>query len=326
MEMNDDTVRSVDNQMKNRIMGGILGVLVGDALGLPVQFLSRGEIQDNPITEMRGYGTFDVPAGTWSDDSSLTLCLVESLSENGYDLEDLAKRCVLWFDEGYLTPFDESFDIGRATAQAMNRLKEGISPLKAGSTEEHSNGNGSLMRILPAAIYFMNLTELDFIQKVSNISRVTHAHPRSQLGCCLYSLYCKDLLKGLNPKEAYDALLHKAGTLFKGSEMEGELSAYQRILNGGLPLLNESEIQSSGYVVDTLEAALWCLLQNSNFKATVLQAVNLGDDTDTVGAVTGGMAGLYYGFDSIPKAWVGTLIKIQEVKETCSRFLNAIMR
>jgi ADP-ribosylglycohydrolase len=151
--------------MKNdRIKGGILGVIVGDALGLPVQFLTREEVLKNPISGMRGYGSFNYPAGTWSDDGSLTLCTVESLTLAGYNLCDLSERFLKWFDSGYLTPFDESFDIGRTTAEAMTRLKRGTIPLEAGSKDEHSNGNGSLMRILPALSIFQSYRMKDLFR------------------------------------------------------------------------------------------------------------------------------------------------------------------
>lgn len=309
--------------MKNdRIKGGILGVIVGDALGLPVQFLTREEVLKNPITGMRGYGSFNYPAGTWSDDGSLTLCTVESLTLAGYNLYDLSERFLKWFDSGYLTPFDESFDIGRTTAEAMTRLKRGTTPLEAGSKDEHSNGNGSLMRILPAALYFSELPDEEFIQKLTEISGVTHGHPRSQLGCALYGLFVKALLLGEDPSQAYETVRKKTLESVKGTILKNELPAYQRILDGSLMNLSEEEINSSGYVVDTLEASIWCLLQSSDFKGALLKAVNLGEDTDTVGAVTGGLAGVYYGYTDIPTEWMNELIKKDQILEQIDRFVK----
>lgn len=137
---------------ESRVVGGIVGVSVGDALGLPVQFVSREKIKKNPIKDMVGFGTFNLPAGTWSDDTSLTLCLLESLCD-GFDLNDIKEKFIKWFDEGYLTPFGEAFDIGRTTYEAILRLKSGIKPSDAGLGDELSNGNGSLMRILPLVFY-----------------------------------------------------------------------------------------------------------------------------------------------------------------------------
>lgn len=305
----------------DRIKGGILGVLVGDALGLPVQFLTRKEILKKPVTGMRGYGTFNYPAGTWSDDGSLTLCTIESLIVSGYDLNDLSERFLKWFNRGYLTPFNEAFDIGGTTAEAMFQLKRGVKPLEAGPKDEHSNGNGSLMRILPVALYFSELPDGEFIQKLAEISCVTHGHTRSQLGCALYGILVKSLLAGESPVKAYETLRGKARVIFRGTALETELKVYHRMLKGSLLTLTEEEIYSSGYVVDTLEASIWCLLQFGNFKETLLKAVNLGEDTDTVGAVTGGLAGVCYGFSGIPTEWVGELIKKDEIIELIDRFV-----
>lgn len=298
---------------EDQFVGGILGVVTGDALGLPVQFLSRSEVKQNPITKMRGGGAFETPPGTWSDDGSLTLCLTESLVDKGYDLKDIADRFVRWYSEGYCTPSGYSFDIGRGTALAMQRLMKGIPPLEAGPSDERNNGNGSLMRILPAALYFSSLSDENLIIKICEISKVTHGHPRSLLGCSLYALLVNYLLHGKKPEEAYHALQNQAPKLFKGTELEKELPYYHRLLQGDITLLNEEEIQSSGYVVHTLEAALWSLLTSQSFKEILLKAVNLGDDADSVGAVAGGLAGVYYGFSALPDEWVKAIIKGQEI-------------
>lgn len=301
--------KEVFNLMMERVAGGILGVVTGDALGLPVQFQTRHEVRQNPVDEMRGGGAFNTSPGTWSDDSSLTLCLVESLIEKGYDLDDIAERFVRWFRNGYCTPFAQAFDIGFATQIAMKNLIKGVLPLEAGPSAEENNGNGSLMRILPAALYFSCLPDSMMIKKVCEVSKITHGHPRSQLGCSLYALFIKGLLAGEGIEEAYKDLQFKSQEIFVGTGLEQELSHYERILNGSLPQSDEREIMSSGYVVHTLEAALWCLLTTLTYKEAVLKAINLGLDTDTVGAVTGGLAGVYYGLSGIPEEWITTIIK-----------------
>ncbi|KAF1084747.1 ADP-ribosyl-(dinitrogen reductase) glycohydrolase [Sporotomaculum syntrophicum] len=311
---------------REQIIGGILGVITGDALGLPVQFLSRQDVQKNPIKEMTGYGTFNTPPGTWSDDSSLTLCLVETLSSQGYDLTAIGQNFVRWFAAGHWTPFGRAFDIGGATWEAMENLSSGVEPLLAGPAGERNNGNGSLMRILPAAIYFAGEEDSELVQKICAISRITHGHPRSQLACCLYALLVKELLNGKSPVAAYAALQQKAATIFPGKALAGELPHFERVLAGTLPVEPEERIKSSGYVVDTLEAAIWCLLNESSFAATLLTAVNLGEDTDTVGAVTGGLAGVYYGLTCIPDVWLKAIIHIDEIKSLCAQFVSSIKR
>ncbi|WP_238457786.1 ADP-ribosylglycohydrolase family protein [Desulforamulus ferrireducens] len=308
---------------REKVLGGMLGVVVGDALGLPVQFLSREEVRQNPIHGMTGYGTFNTPPGTWSDDTSLTLCLAESLSSKGYQPEDIALRFLRWYREGYWTPFGEAFDIGGATREAMEQLMAGIPPLEAGPNHERSNGNGSLMRILPAVLYFAHAPESEMLQRVCEVSRITHGHPRSQLACCLYALLVKELLAGKAPLEAYREMRDKE-SIFIGTPMEKELPHFQRLLSGLLPSLPEGAIKSGGYVVDTLEAAIWCLLNHTDFRSTLLAAVNLGEDTDTVGAVTGGLAGVLYGKSAIPAEWLAVISGYQDIEALCRRFLNCL--
>jgi len=310
---------------EEKIVGGILGVVTGDALGLPVQFLSRDEVQSRPVARMQGGGAFNTPAGTWSDDSSLTLCLTASLVEKGYDLTDIAQRFVRWFRDGYCTPWGYAFDIGNATRAAMRNLLQGVAPLQAGPAGENSNGNGSLMRILPAALYFAHLPDRELIQRISEVAKITHGHPRSQLGCSLYALYVKELLAGANPEAAYDNLRVKAQTVFAGSELERELAHYQRATSGCLQGLPKDEIRSTGYVVDTLEAALWCLLTTGGFQEAVLKAVNLGLDTDTVGAVAGGLAGVCYGLEGIPAEWLAAIIGHDWILALARRFAGVII-
>ena len=299
--------------VKAQIIGGIIGVVIGDALGLPAQFLSRAEVKQNPIKGMSGGGTFGLPPGSWSDDSSLTLCLVESLTQKGYDPVDIANRFIRWYRDGYMTPYGESFDIGSATSVAMRRLIRGIAPLDAGPAGEENNGNGALMRILPAAVYFAHLTDEELVQKVAAISRITHGHPRSQLGCSLYALLIKTLLQGNTPQKAYTMLLGKAAQLRWPVGMREELKYYERLLSGYMHEVSEEAIQSTGYVVHTLEAAVWALLTTENFDECLLKSVNLGLDTDTVGAVAGGLAGITYGLTAIPPEWLRQIVKYEEI-------------
>lgn len=310
--------------LENKIVGGILGVIVGDALGLPVQFNSREEVRSVPVQGMRGYGTFNYPPGTWSDDGSLTLCLVESLCETGYNPGDLADRFLLWYMRGHWTPYGVPFDIGRATAEAMENLMDGADPLQAGPDAEHSNGNGALMRILPAVLYFASVPAEEMFVKVGAISRITHGHPRSQLACVLYALLVRELLAGLEPFPAYERMREQAVVLLKDLELARELPHFNRVLDGSLPSLSDEAIKSSGYVVDTLEAAIWCLLNGKTFTETLLAAVNLGEDTDTVGAVAGGLAGVHYGLSDMPEDWLKQIVRYEEILALAQRFASKI--
>lgn len=311
---------------QDAITGGVMGVIIGDALGLPVQFMTKTEIRKNPITDMTGGGAFGLEPGAWSDDSSLTLCLTESLSEMGYNPADIARRFVKWYRDGYMTPLGVSFDIGGTTRVAMERLINGIAPFEAGPTDVESNGNGSLMRILPATIFFAHESDDTMIHKICEVSKITHGHPRSQLACSLYSLFVKELLTGSSPQKAYETMKIKSQAMFVDSELGKELSHFQRIISGELPNLSEREIRSGGYVVESLEAALWSFLTTSSFKDAVLTAVNLGWDTDTVGAITGSMAGVYYGFSNIPANWLRKLLGYEKILSLTNHFAERVLQ
>ena len=183
----------------------LLGTAIGDALGLPVQFLDREVIAKNPVTTMVGYGQFDVPAGTWSDDSSLSLCLAESLC-NGYDLKDIANNFIKWMFEGYWTPFNKAFDIGKTTYFAIVNLRSGTSPHLAGMDRERDNGNGSLMRILPLVPYILNMKEEDRFRIIEEVSSLTHRHPRSILACISLCEFAIQYMNLQSVEEAYQAM------------------------------------------------------------------------------------------------------------------------
>ncbi|MBD2435051.1 ADP-ribosylglycohydrolase family protein [Fischerella sp. FACHB-380] len=180
-----------------------MGLCVGDALGVPVEFTSRAERIKSPVKSMLGYGTWDVPPGTWSDDSSLTFCLAECLC-SGFSLDAIANSFWRWYNEGYWTPHGEVFDIGNTTFSAiLNWKQQGTPPLQAGGKSENSNGNDSLMRILPIAYYHKSLTFPELIERSHQVSCITHAHLRSQIACGIYISVAASLLEGNEPQMAY---------------------------------------------------------------------------------------------------------------------------
>lgn len=288
--------------MNNPIKDVLYGVATGDALGVPVEFLSRKAIAQFPVTEMTGYGTHHQRPGTWSDDSSLTFCLAEMLCGE-YDLTDLANRFINWRKYGYYTPYGEVFDIGIATSQAIDQLESGIKPTLAGGDGEMSNGNGSLMRILPLLFYIKDKPIKERFKITAEVSSLTHRHNRSVTACFIYLELALNILQGKDKETAYQDMCSSMNDFFL------EKLHFSRILSGSIPHLSIDEIQSTGYVVHTLEAAIWCLLTTIDYRTAVLQAVNLGDDTDTTAAVAGGIAGLLYGWETIPAAWLNLLAK-----------------
>ena len=312
----------------------LLGLAVGDALGVPVEFAPRAARQQDPVTDMRAYGTHRQPAGTWSDDSSLTFCLAETLARPGGrhgapDLADFARRSINWLHQSYWTATGETFDVGKATRTAIDRLQRGVEPTKAGPDSEYDNGNGALMRILPLAFHDIwraaNL-DLDAAWALTEkAASVTHGHPRSTLGCFLYLLVARGLLGGLAPAEACASMRELANPWLEIGSIPAvvEDKYYRWILSGELTNQPEASISSTGYVAHTLEAALWCLLKHGTYAATVLAAVNLGDDTDTTGAVAGGLAGLAYGEAGIPAEWLAVLARRADIEDLAKRLVGA---
>jgi len=308
---------------KDRVIGGLVGVCVGDALGVPVEFVSRDKLRLNPIKDMVGYGTHNQPPGTWSDDSSLTLCLAESLCK-GFDIHDIANKFIKWLYEGYWTPYGETFDIGNTTYIAISRLKSGVNPLDAGPKDEFSNGNGSLMRILPLSFYLEKMKKEEQFEITHKVSRITHGHLRSQMACGIYIQIAINLLKEDPPEIAYKKAKEISLDYYSREPYVYELKHFDRILKSDIRKLSINSIKSTGYVIDTLEASLWSFLNSKTFKDAVLTAVNLGGDTDTIGAVTGGLAGIYYGYSAIPKDWVKKIAKVDEIIELSERLFKTI--
>ncbi|MBI2578971.1 MAG: ADP-ribosylglycohydrolase family protein [Candidatus Aenigmarchaeota archaeon] len=300
---------------KDCILSGLIGLCVGDALGVPVEFKSRDELSKNPVESMIGNGTYNQLAGTWSDDSSLTFCLAESLC-TGYDLNDLSLKFCRWLNEGYWTPYGKVFDVGISTKKAIQNLCNGKEPTRSGGNKEQDNGNGSLMRILPIAFFTNDMYVSTMVKVVEEVSSLTHRHNRSIIACSAYVFIANNIIRGKNKKEAFRLLRLNLPFLFskeKGEEYNNELKHFKRILDKDFFNLPAEKINSSGYVIDTLEAAFWCFMNNDNYKDTVLSAVNLGEDTDTVAAIAGGLAGIYYGINNIPKEWIDAIARKKEI-------------
>lgn len=312
-----------------RIWDAILGLCTGDALGVPVEFQSRDELDAEPVTDMRGYGSHPVPAGAWSDDTSMALCLLDSLAEceGRVDLEDIMRRFLSWANDGAYTPYGEMFDIGIATRKALLRFAHGTPAAECGGSGEHDNGNGSLMRILPLLFPLYERYGSDFpaheavMEQIHRVSALTHAHPRSQIACGIYLSVGAAMLETNSPVQALSLGMARAAAYYRQTPaFSTELQHYSRLLEpSDFLTLPRDAIRSSGYVVDTLEAALWCLGNTNNYADCVLQAVNLGEDTDTVGAVAGGLAGIAYGAAAIPEEWTAKLARLDWIRQLCDR-------
>ncbi|MBR9705599.1 ADP-ribosylglycohydrolase family protein [Candidatus Pacearchaeota archaeon] len=308
----------------NNISAALIGLSVGDALGVPVEFMTREELEENPVTGMIGNGTHSQPKGTWSDDSSLAFCLTESLCQN-FNLNSIGQKFYGWACNAYWTAHDEVFDIGNVTIRAMTKLEKGRDSKLSGSTEERSNGNGSLMRALPLAFYTQDMDEKRF-ELAEQVSAITHAHPISKIACAFYNDLAINLIKDQKPLQAYENAIKSTKNYYKNKSEKEFLSSFQRTFNKEIPTLSRKEINSGGYVVDTLEASIWCLLNSKNYKDAVLKAVNLGSDTDTTATVTGGLAGIVFGYDNIPKEWINTLARKEDILALAKKYKQSLDR
>jgi ADP-ribosylglycohydrolase len=291
----------------------LIGLAVGDAIGVPAEFKSRRYLIEHPIKDMVGYGTYNLPPGTFSDDTSLSMCLAEVLADE-YNIEKLAQYLLKWYEEAFWSARGEVFDVGITTEKVMLKLKQGEPAILAGNDDEYSNGNGSLMRILPLLFFIHDKPVQERFKYTSEVSHVTHRHIRSVIGCFYYLEFARYILRGKTKTEAYNLLQQEIPVFLQQNNVaDTEIAHYNRLLKENIALLPDEKIRSSGYVVDTLEASIWAFMTTENYKDAVLKAVSLGDDTDTIASITGGLAGLYYGMESIPAHWIAELARKDEI-------------
>lgn len=302
---------------KQRILGGLYGSLVGDALGVPVEFQSRARRKEDPVTSMRAFGTWNQPAGTWSDDGALLLCAAESLAESGFNTQDMGVRFRRWLAEGHWAAHGRVFDIGNATREALSRIAQGTPAEEAGGQAESSNGNGSLMRILPVPLATLGTDTDTFCEQIKRASAITHGHDRSKMACVLHGLMVRAIMQGNEPAAAHARAAMEFELRYA---THPERSHFASALDPSLASVPEIAIGSSGYVQHTLTASLWCLLTTDSFTDCVLKAVNLGEDTDTTGCVAGGLAGVVYGLEAIPQEWLTTLPRQNDLHQLFERF------
>lgn len=310
--------------MDKIVSSSILGLAIGDALGVPAEFASREELENAPVEKMEGFGTYPFPEGTWSDDTSMSLATLDSLTY-GVDYEDMMTKFCEWRYEDKYTPSGECFDIGNTTEIALENYKKGnIRPLLCGCNDERSNGNGSLMRMLPVALYarykMKDVTIADILEFVHNVSSLTHAHPRSKMACGIYVMILYCMIKFKTNLHISAIVKNTCEIYSQMSDFSDEVNHFSRICEPSFKDTPKNEIKSSGYVVDTLEAAIWCFENTDNFEDCVLKAVNLGEDTDTVAAVAGGLAGAYY--KDIPTEFVNKLINVDYIRDLCDGFVE----
>jgi ADP-ribosylglycohydrolase len=303
----------------DRLTAAIVGVVVGDALGVPVEFTGREMRDRDPVTGMRGQGTWRQLPGTWSDDSSMTLVNADVLADRGWDVEGMMAGYGDWLDRSWWTARGSVFDVGNTTRQAIMYHRIHGDWRECGLDEESANGNGSLMRCMPISCWLFGRAAEEMVRLAGEASSLTHAHIRSRLCCGWHALWCDAMLGGADVRTAVLA----AGARLRRHVPEPERGPLARLLDGSVLDLPREQVPSDGYVVSTLEAAAWCLSRHRSYRDAVLAAVNLGGDTDTTAAVVGGMAGLREGLSGIPQEWLGAIARRDDVLSLAARFSNA---
>ena len=294
---------------ENQFQGCLLGLACGDAVGTTVEFKSRGTF--TPVTDMVGGGPFSLRPGEWTDDTSLALCLAVSLLESdGFDPRDQMERYTRWQREGYLSSTGACFDIGNTVAGALRRYQESGDPY-SGSTDPYTAGNGSIMRLSPVPMYYAK--DLERVARYSaESSRTTHGAREAVDACRLFGMMIALALRGREKKAILFDSASRVGAL------EGLAPSIEAIAAGAYRDKKKAEIRGSGYVVESLEAALWCFWQTESYREAILCATNLGDDADTTAAVCGQIAGAYYGIGGIPESWLGKLAMRAYIEEKAS--------
>lgn len=310
-------------RFEERLRGGLWGAIVGDALGVPVEFKLRSVLEQNPVRELQGYGTYNLPPGTWSEDSSLLLCTLYSLLNPKLELADLAQRFVRFLDHAYMTPAGQVFDVSNTTAAAVARLRAGTAPDEAGS--DHDTDNGALSRLLPLVLRFPRESDSTLTMYAQRATLLTHRHLRVQIGGGYFCVLIKALLDGESPHGAYRRANLFARATYDHPRYAEETGHFARLFDGHIETLHRDVVPSTGQIVQTLEASLWCFLTTQSYEDAVLRAVNLGGDTDSIACITGGLAGICYGVSSIPERWRTAMARAEDLEDMISRFAARVL-
>ena len=290
--------------MQDKFEGALVGLAVGDAVGTTLEFKPRGTFI--PITDMEGGGPFRLRVGEWTDDTSMALCLANSLIQHkGFNPEDQMNRYCNWWRVGYMSSTGDCFDIGGTVMSALDNYIEHADPF-SGSIDEDTAGNGSLMRLAPIPIFYASNKELA-VKYAGESSRTTHGAAECIDSCRLFTSLII---------ESYNAASKEA--IFEQCVYQPYAPNVIEIANRSFMSKSYQELTGSGYVIESLESALWCFMNSDNFEEAILLSANIGNDADTTAAICGQIAGAYYGFSGIPEKWSSAIVMACEIKQWAS--------
>lgn len=310
---------------KEKLLGGVYGLAVGDALGVPVEFCSREMLDKDPVRAMEAGGTHRQDKGTWSDDTSMVLATLDAMSAGGLSFGMVMDNFAKWYTGANYTAAGVVFDAGGTTSAAIHNYMLGEPLESCGAADERSNGNGSLMRMLPMIYYVYLKYGLEVnplaVEQIYRLSGLTHAHIISKV-CCVYYVYIGMYIMeaGRDLHSAIKAAIEAVERYYATEEEIPPVLDKDSLMD--YVSLNREDIESTGYVVHSLVASVWCLWNSSSYAEAVLKAVNLGADTDTTGAITGSLAGIWYGMENIPTEWLKELKNSKSIMAICERFYN----
>ena len=293
-----------------RFRGALLGLAAGDAVGTTVEFMPRGSF--DRVTDMVGGGPFGLAVGQWTDDTSMALCLAASLIETqGFDPRDQMRRYCDWHENGYMSSTGICFDIGNTVRQALDRYRRTGEPF-SGSSSPETAGNGSIMRLAPVPMFFYGRSA-DIVHYCAESSRTTHATAECLDACRVFGQMISRALDGASKDQ-----------VLLGGEIDGITSPkIAAIARGEYRRKKSDEITGNGYVVNSLEAALWCFSRGNSYEEAILRSANLGDDADTTAAICGQLAGAHYGEDGIPERWRAKLTMRDRLIDFADRLFEA---
>lgn len=302
--------------MNLKYIDGLMGFSIGDAMGIPSKNKSRDELLKNPVTKMIGFETYNLPEGTWGQATSLTIATIDSINnKNEIDLNDIALKFSAYKNHSNYTANNEVFDLKTSIKKSIDIYDEDRTNLETGT---ESIDNGSLMRMLPIAYYSIEkkLKDFEILDLIKKISSLTHKNEICIMGCYIYIRFVIFLLNEKDKLSAYSMTKCVDYSMFS----EETQKLYNRIINEDISKLKVNEINSSENIIDTLEAAIWLILKSDNYRDAIIGAINLGEDTDTIGAITGGIAGIIYGYDYIPEEWKNNLARKEYLLDIYEEF------